>query len=104
MGLGRLGGSIGILLGVTMLVAPARAEEGGAPVRVDLYDTKSQRTGSATIDEKSGRIDFYDRKSNRTGYGVIDRSGRIDLYDTKSNRTGSGQIAPAPPRATGGRR
>ena len=62
--------------------------------RVDLYDTKSNRTGSATVDESRGRFDLYDTKSNRTGYGTIDpKTGRIDTFDRRSNRTGSGQIS-----------
>jgi hypothetical protein len=79
---------------VALLVAPGHAEERPTETRVDLFDTKSNRTGSATIDEKSGRVDFYDRKSNRTGSGTIDKGGRIDLFDTRSNRVGSGQVAP----------
>jgi hypothetical protein len=60
-------------------------------------------TGSALIDERSGRVDLYDTKSNRTGYGTIDKNGRIDLFDTEGNRTGSGQVAPGSTRP-GGRR
>ena len=61
---------------------------------LDLFDRQSNRTGSAIIDEKTGRVDLYDTKSNRTGYGTIDKGGRIDLFDTRSNRVGSGQVAP----------
>ena len=92
-----------ILLGVALLATPARAAERPTEMRVDLFDTKSNRTGSAVVDEKTGRVDLYDTKSNRTGYGTIDKSGRIDLYDTRGNRTGSGQVTPGATRP-GGRR
>ena len=101
MNIARGGVSLGVLLGVVALVAPALAEERPTETRVDLYDTKSNRTGSAVIDEKSGRVDFYDKSSNRTGYGTIDKSGRIDLYDRSGNRTGSGQVAPGSTRPGG---
>jgi hypothetical protein len=48
-------------------------------------------------------VDLYDTKSNRTGYGTIDANGRLDFYDTKGNRTGSGQVTPGSTRP-GGRR
>jgi hypothetical protein len=103
MGRLRRGLSIGILLGLVALAAPALAEERSAPARVDLFDTQSNRTGSAVINERTQRIDLYDMKSNRTGYGTIDKNGRVDLFDTKSRRTGSGQITPGSPRSNGGR-
>lgn len=83
-----LGVIVGLLVVVLILVGKVAAE-----TRIDLYDTKSNRTGSAVVTE--GRVDFYDTKSNRTGYGTIDKGGRLDLYDRKSNRTGSGTIAPS---------
>jgi hypothetical protein len=55
------------------------------------------------VDEKTGRVDLYDTKSNRTGYGMIDKDGRIDFFDTKGNRTGSGQVTPGSTQP-GGRR
>ena len=69
------------LLGVALLVAPGRAADRPNETRIDLFDTKS----------------------NRTGYGTIDKSGRIDSFDTKGTRTGSGQAAPGFSRP-GGRR
>jgi hypothetical protein len=96
--------ALGVLpLGVALLVAPAHAAERPTETRVDLYDPRSNRTGSAIVDEKTGRVDLYDARSNRTGYGTIDKSGRIDFYDTKGNRTGSGQVTPGATRP-GGRR
>jgi hypothetical protein len=92
-------GGLGVLLGVALLVAPGHAQE--RETRIDLFDTRSNRTGSAIIDEKSGRVDFYDKSSNRTGYGTIDKNGRIDLYDRSSNRTGSGQVVPGTTRPRG---
>ena len=92
-----------ILLGVALLVAPAHAGDRPTETRVDLFDTRSNRTGSATINPQSGRVDLFDTKSNRTGYGTIDANGRLDFYDTKGNRTGSGQVTPGSTRP-GGRR
>ena len=76
-----------------LLLALGLAPSAQAQTRVDLFDKKSNRTGSATIDERTGRIDFFDTKSKRTGYGQVDpRSGRLDRYDLKGNRVGSGVI------------
>jgi hypothetical protein len=91
------------LLSVALLVAPGRAADRPSETRIDLFDTKSNRTGYGIVDERSGRVDLYDTKSNRTGYGTIDKSGRLDSFDTKGNRTGSGQAAPDSSRP-GGRR
>jgi hypothetical protein len=78
-------------LAITMLTTPAAHPQ----TRVDLFDKNSRRTGSATIDERTGRIDFYDVKSSRTGYGKVDpRSGSLESFDLKGNRTGSGRITP----------
>jgi hypothetical protein len=96
-------GALGILLGVAALAAPVFAEEHDA-TRMDLFDTRSNRTGSAIVDERTGRVDVYDVRSNRTGSGVVDRGGTLQLFDTKGNRVGSGQITPGTPRSTGGRR
>ena len=93
----------GALLAVALLVSPGHAEERPTDTRIDLYDTKSNRAGSASINERTGRVDLYDTKSNRTGYGTIDKSGRIDFFDTKGNRTGSGQVAPGLSRPGGWR-
>lgn len=78
------------------LLALSLASSVLAQTRVDLFDKHSNRTGSAAIDERTGRIDFYDTKSNRTGYGRIDRStGKIDLYNLDGTRRGSGTLAPS---------
>ena len=83
-------------LASVLLLALGLATAAPAQTRVDLFDKRSNRTGSATIDERTGRIDFYDTKSNRTGYGRIDRStGRIDLYNLDGSRRGSGTLAPS---------
>ena len=94
---------VALLLAVALLVTPAHTEERPGQTRIDLFDTKSNRTGYGIVDEKTGRVDLYDPKSNRTGYGTIDKSGRIDFFDTKGNRTGSGQVPPGSTRP-GGRR
>ena len=78
-----------------LLLALGLATAAPAQTRVDLFDKRSNRTGSATIDERTGRIDFYDTKSNRTGYGRIDRNtGKIDLYNLDGSRRGSATLAP----------
>lgn len=92
-----------LLLAVALLAAPVHAAERPTETRIDLFDTRSNRTGSAIVDEKTGRVDLYDTKSNRTGYGTIDATGRPDFYDTKGNRTGSRQVTPGATRP-GGRR
>ena len=77
---------------LVLALAPAVA----AQTRVDLYDRNSRRTGSVTIDERTGRIDTYDTRSNRSGYGQVDqRTGKIDFYDLRGNRTGSGTLTPS---------
>lgn len=43
------------------------------------------------------RVDTFDTRSNRTGYAVVNpQTGRVDTFDTRSNRTGSGQVTPPP--------
>ena len=79
---------------MALLAAPAHAADRPTETRIDLFDTKSNRTGYGIVDKKGERVDLYDTKSNRTGYGTIDKSGRIDFFDTKGNRTGSGQVTP----------
>jgi hypothetical protein len=82
-------------LASALLLALGLAAAVPAQTRVDLFDKQSNRTGSATIDERTGRIDFYDTKSNRTGYGRIDRNtGKIDLYNLDGSRRGSGTLNP----------
>lgn len=84
-------GCVLVLLGAILVTGSQGADPPGE-TRVDLFDPQSNRTGSAIMDDKTGRIDLYDTQSRRTGYGTIDKGGRIDLYDTKSRRTGSGTL------------
>lgn len=43
------------------------------------------------------RIDLFDRNSNRSGYIVVDpKTGHIDRFDTKSNRIGTGTVNVSP--------
>lgn len=81
------------ILPLVLLLAVTLAPSAQAQTRVDLYDRKSNRTGSATIDERTGRIDTYDTRSNRTGYGYIAPSGSVGLYDLKGQRTGSDTLS-----------
>ena len=81
-----LGGGAGLLLGGQLMIAADR---------VDLFDTKSNRTGYILVDPKSGRFNTYDTKSNRTGWGTIHReSGTVEAYDKNGNRIGSGVLPP----------
>lgn len=81
-----LSGSAGLLLGGQLLIAADR---------IDLFDTKSNRTGYIIVDPKSGRFDSYDTKSNRTGWGTIHReSGTVDVFDKDGNRVGKGVLPP----------
>jgi hypothetical protein len=77
------------------LVALVFAPAASAQTRVDLFDRNSRRTGSATIDERTGRVDFYD--VSRTGYshGSITLSGKIETFDLRGNRTGGATLTPS---------
>lgn len=80
------------LLFVALVLAPAAS----AQTRVDLFDTKSNRTGGVILDQRTGRVDVYDRDANRVGYGQVDRAtGRVDFYDVRGTRVGSGSITPS---------
>ena len=63
------GAGTGLLLGGQLVIATDR---------IDLFDTKSNRTGYIIIDPKTKRFDTYDAKSKRTGWGTITRkSGAV---------------------------
>jgi hypothetical protein len=86
-----LGAGTGLLLGGQLVIAADR---------IDLFDTKANRTGYIIIDPKTKRFDTYDTKSHRTGWGTITKdSGTVQVYDKEGNRIGSG-ILPA----SGGKR
>lgn len=70
-------------LAALVLAVPALA---GEPVRIDLYDTKSNRTGYAIVDRETGRVDTYDANSRRTGWGRVDPSGRAERFDLEGRR------------------
>jgi hypothetical protein len=77
-----LGAGTGLLLGGQFVIAADR---------IDLFDTKSNRTGYIIVDPKTKRFDTYDTKSKRTGWGTITReSGDVQVYDKDGNRIGSG--------------
>jgi len=83
-----------VLAALLALAAPAIAGE-----RVDLYDTKGQRTGYAVVTPETGRVDLYDAKSRRTGYGTVSPSGRLTLYGMDGRRVGTtGPVPPGPAR------
>jgi hypothetical protein len=84
-----LGAGTGLLLGGQLVIAADR---------IDLFDTKSNRTGYIIVDPKTKRFDTYDTKSQRTGWGTITReSGDVQVYDRDGNRVGSGTL-PGPRR------
>lgn len=59
----------------------ALATSAQAQTRVDLFDKKSNRTGSAMIDERSSRLDSYDTQSAAAARraGGARRGGRLAL-------------------------
>jgi hypothetical protein len=74
----------GLLLGGQLVIAADR---------IELFDTRSNRTGYIIVEPKTGRFDTYDAKSNRTGWGTITReSGDVQVYDKDGNRIGSGML------------
>jgi len=79
-----LGAGIGLLLGGQLVIAADR---------IDLFDTKSNRTGYIIVEPKTGRFDTYDTQSKRTGWGTITReSGDVQVYDKDGNRVGMGTL------------
>jgi hypothetical protein len=71
----------------------AQIELVGDEKKIETFGRDQHRTGTITIDPKSGRIDTFDKYGNRTGYGQIEKDGNINLYDKFGNRTGSGRIS-----------
>jgi hypothetical protein len=79
-----LGVGTGLLLGGQLVIAADR---------IDLFDTKSNRTGYIIVEPKTGRFDTYDTQSKRTGWGTITReSGDVQVYDKDGNRVGTGTL------------
>jgi hypothetical protein len=82
-----LAAGTGFLLGGQLVIAADR---------IDLFDTKSNRTGYIIVDPKSGRFDTYDTQSKRTGWGTISReSGTVEVYDKNGDRVGRGRLPDA---------
>jgi sugar lactone lactonase YvrE len=82
-----LSAGVGVLLGGQLVLAADR---------IDLFDTKSNRTGYVIVDPKTKRFDTYNTKSKRTGWGTITReSGDVQVYDKDGNRIGSGTLPAA---------
>ena len=79
-----LGVGTGLLVGGQLVIAADR---------IDLFDTKSNRTGYIIVEPKTGRFDTYDTQSKRTGWGTITReSGDVQVYDKDGNRVGTGTL------------
>jgi hypothetical protein len=70
---------IGIILGAVLA-------HGGETTRVDLFDTRGQRTGYAVVDRDTGRVDFYDATSRHTGYGRVDGTGKVERFGLDGKR------------------
>jgi hypothetical protein len=82
-----LGAGTGLLLGGQLVIAADR---------IDLFDTKENRTGYIIVDPKTKRFDTYDKNSKRTGWGTITReSGDVQVYDKDGNRIGTGTLPSA---------
>ena len=67
------------------------ATQASAPVRIDTFDKRSNRTGYIVIDPRTGWLDQYDARSNRTGYGYTTSPSPgvgvgPELYDRQGNR------------------
>lgn len=82
------------LAALSAIAAPAFGAE-----RVDLFDTKGNRTGYAIVDWAMGRVDFYDKDSRRTGYGKVNERGQIGRFDLKGRREGT-TVVPLAPKPT----
>jgi hypothetical protein len=78
-----LGAGTGLLLGGQLVIAADR---------IDLFDTKSNRTGYIIVDPKTKRFDTYDTKSHRTGWGTITQQDSVQVYDKNGNRVGTGTL------------
>jgi hypothetical protein len=82
-----LGAGAGLLLGGQLVIATDR---------IDLYDTKSNRTGYVILDPKTRRLETYDTRSNRTRWGTIAReSGDVEAFDKDGNWIGTGKLPPS---------
>jgi|SRR5262245_40661678 len=81
---------------VVLTLAPSLAFAQSDEVRIDTYDTRSNRTGYVIVNPNTGRYDSYDTRSNRTGYGTItspsssgtDSSSSVRRSSNDSNRNG----------------
>ena len=85
----------------SVLLAPSMARAFDVPAiagdprerRVDLFDRDRTRAGYVVI-SPHGRIDVYDRRSNHTGSGRISKDGNtIELFDLRGNRMGNARVA-----------
>ncbi len=61
-------------------------------IRIDTFDTKSNRTGYIIIDRKTGRLDQFDARGNRLGSGTVTTplGGQDRLFDSDRSRSGTG--------------
>jgi hypothetical protein len=80
---GRAAGWLATVPVVGALPASALA---ASPTRIDLFDLRGNRTGSAVV--AGDRVDFFDARGNRTASGHLQDRGGVDLFDTRGNRTG----------------
>lgn len=82
-----------------LLFAVARPANAGELTRVNLFDAKGERTGSAIVDRGANRVDFFDTQSRRTGWGRVDATGRVESFGLDGVRQGDTMRPAIPPRS-----
>ena len=55
-----------LALTVTVCALFAQSQE----IRIDTFDTRSNRTGYIVVNPNTGRLDQFDTRVNRLGYGT----------------------------------
>src|SRR5262245_47197812 len=80
-----------LALGLTCFLV-AQSQE----IRIDTFDTRSNRTGYIVVNPNTGRLDQFDTRGNRQGYGTTTTTPygtRIDTFTPDGARTGSGTLS-----------
>ena len=86
-----------LALTVTVCALLAQSQE----IRIDTFDTRSNRTGYIVVNPNTGRLDQFDTRGNRLGYGTTTTTPygpRIDTFTNNGTRTGSGTLPTTPRR------
>ena len=75
-----------LALTVTVCALLAQSQE----IRIDTFDTRSNRAGYIVVNPNTGRLDQFDSRSNRTGFGTVTSPStggtRIDTYSNNGTR------------------